>query len=158
SGIVDENVERVDLLGRPLDLRATGYVQRYGRHTAVGALQRAARSRIDLLRSPSERLIDERLADAAVAAGVQDCFLSDVHSDLLCEICISVCYYGSRTTEDTRKDSLGDFTGYDGGRSPEDPRAVQIVRNTNDSIVFDFDIDRRCRRPPVSIPNVDDNG
>jgi hypothetical protein len=64
AGIVDEDVEGVDLVDRPLDLRNAGHVQRQGRHAVVGVLQCAARSRIDSFRPPSKSLIDERLTDA----------------------------------------------------------------------------------------------
>jgi hypothetical protein len=46
-------------------------------------LERAARSRVNLLRATSKRLIDKRAADAAVGAGDQDTLVRDVHSLLL---------------------------------------------------------------------------
>jgi hypothetical protein len=40
AGIVDEGVERADLVGRLPDLRGVGHVQRYLRHAFIGDLQR----------------------------------------------------------------------------------------------------------------------
>ena len=69
AGVVDQNVERLDILDRSLNLRRAGHVQRHWRHTLIGILQRfAACSRIYSLCTPPKRLIDERSADASVRA------------------------------------------------------------------------------------------
>ena len=83
TGIVDEDVERFDLGGRPLDLESVGYVQRQGRHAFVGVLKCASRSCIDPLRAPSKRLIHECPAYTAVGPGDQDYLVRDVHTVLL---------------------------------------------------------------------------
>ncbi len=43
AGIVDEDVERADLLDRAVDLRGVGHVQRQRRHALIGDLQRRPR-------------------------------------------------------------------------------------------------------------------
>src|SRR5262249_27323193 len=82
AGIVDEDVEGVDLVDRTLDLRIAGHIQRQGSHAPVGAFQCATRSRIDPLRPPLERLVDEGATDAAVGARDQDRLVGNVHSVL----------------------------------------------------------------------------
>jgi hypothetical protein len=79
AGIVDEDVEGVDPVDRPLDLLHAGHIKRQWGLTFIGDCECAACSRIDPLRSAPQRLIDERLTDASVGASDQDCFLRDVH-------------------------------------------------------------------------------
>src|SRR5260370_23721306 len=83
AGIVDEDVEGVDPFGCALDLRSVGDVERQGRHAVVDDWHGAARSRIYPLRPSSQCLIDERLTDAAVGAGDQDCLIRNSHTALL---------------------------------------------------------------------------
>ena len=78
--VVHEKIEAADLAGRPLDLHHVGHVQRQGRHAIVGDLERSARSRVDPLRTPVERLTDKGTADAAVGAGDQDCLVRHIHA------------------------------------------------------------------------------
>src|SRR5262245_15077777 len=74
----------------PLDLRNAGHVQRQGRHAFIVVLQCAvARSRIYPLRTPSQRLFDERPTDATVRAGDQNCLILNVHTVLLSIIVLS---------------------------------------------------------------------
>jgi hypothetical protein len=83
AGIVDEHVEVFDRAGRARDLCGVGDVEHQRRHALVGALERAARRRVNLLRAASKRLIDKRAADAAVGAGDQNTLVRDVHSVVL---------------------------------------------------------------------------
>ena len=75
AGVVHEEVERAHLLDRLKDLRGAGHVQPQGPHPRVGVRNDGAHARVDSLRPPSERLIDEGLADAAVGTRDQDCLL-----------------------------------------------------------------------------------
>jgi hypothetical protein len=54
-----------------------------GVHAFVDNVERSARSCIHSLCSAPQRFLDECAADAAIGAGNQDCFLCDVHDDLL---------------------------------------------------------------------------
>ncbi len=84
AGIVDEDVERPDLLGCTLDLRHIGDVQGQRRHAFIGDLQRRpAGSGVDALGATRERLLDKSAADAAIGAGDQDGLVGDVHVILL---------------------------------------------------------------------------
>src|ERR1022692_3879137 len=81
--IVDEDVEGVNLVDRPLDLLSAGHIERQWAYTLIGDCECAACSRIDPLRSATKRLIDERPADTAAGAGDQNCLIFDVHTVLL---------------------------------------------------------------------------
>src|SRR5580658_1895392 len=81
--VVNENVEGVDLAGRPLDLLNAGDIERQRGYAFIGESECAACSCIDPLRSSPERLIDERPADTAVGARDQNCLVFDVHTVLL---------------------------------------------------------------------------
>jgi len=88
---VDEDVESVNLLNSPLDLRSVGHVEDYGRDAIVRVLQWATSFRIHSSRASSECLFEEFPADASVGAGDQDCFVFDVHIvRRVCKLCSSV--------------------------------------------------------------------
>ena len=70
-GVVDEDVEAVDSLDCPVDLRSVGHIEREGRDAAVGNAKRAAASGKHPLRASSEGLVDERAADPAVRAVIR---------------------------------------------------------------------------------------
>ena len=73
-----------------------------GRHAFIGILQCAASTRINPLRPPSERLVDERSTDAPVGAGDQDCLVRNIHNRSPVSKSASVCYDGAGANEDTR--------------------------------------------------------
>jgi hypothetical protein len=78
-------------------------------------------------------------------------------SFLLFEIRTSVCYYAARKAEDTRPDLSGDFARNDGARGRQNPGAVDVIHDANDSVIRDFETDEGSRRPPDPIPEVDDD-
>src|SRR5260370_30128112 len=78
-------------------------------------------------------------------------------SFLLFEIRTSVCYYAARKAEDTQPDLSGDFARNDGARGRQNPGAVDVIHDANDSVIRDFETDEGSRRPPAPIPEVDDN-
>jgi hypothetical protein len=69
TGIIDEDVEAIDLGAGLLDLRSVGHIEPDRRHARVGGEWRAARSRMDTLRPASQCFGDQRLADTPVGAG-----------------------------------------------------------------------------------------
>ena len=84
AGVVDEDVQRLDLAcGLPHLLR-TGDVQDQWRDAPVGVLQRLARAGVHPGRAPGEGLLDQCPPDAAAGAGHQDCLACD------CHVCSSV--------------------------------------------------------------------
>lgn len=60
AGIVDEEVEALDLIDCPLDLGSVGHVQCQRYHALVDALQWSAGASIHPLGPSPERLFDER--------------------------------------------------------------------------------------------------
>src|SRR5258708_5016249 len=101
AGVVDEDIQSVDLADGPLDMLGVGDVQRQGLHPFIRMLKWAASSRITPLCSSFQRLFDECSTDVSVRAGNQDCLIFDVHTILLHDLCSSVCYYASLGGEDT---------------------------------------------------------
>src|SRR6266568_4766564 len=89
AGVVDEDIQSVDLADCPLDLLGVGDVQRQGRHPFIRMLEWAASSRINPLGSSFERLFDECPADATVRACDQDCSIFEAHIVLLSN---SLCF------------------------------------------------------------------
>src|SRR5262245_29290716 len=77
AGIVDEDVEMLDIARRPPNLRCVGYVQCQWRHTWVDVWQRAARSGIYPACSPFKCLVEQRSTDPAVGSGDQDYLVFD---------------------------------------------------------------------------------
>jgi hypothetical protein len=82
-GVVDEDIECVDVVDGLSDLRNIGHVQRQGRYALIRMLQWPASTGIHPVRPALERLIDERLTDPAVGPRDQNCLLFDVHRLLL---------------------------------------------------------------------------
>src|SRR6266567_645619 len=89
AGVVDEDIQSVDLADCPLDMLGVGDVQRQGVHPFIRMLKWAASSRINPLCSSFQRLFDECPTDASVRAGNQDCLIFDVHTILLHDLCSS---------------------------------------------------------------------
>ena len=83
SGVVDEDVEAAHLADCLLDLLCVGHVEHQRRYAFVGDVERSASSCVHPLCSALQGFLDECTADAAIGAGNQDCFLCDVHDDLL---------------------------------------------------------------------------
>ena len=79
ASVVDEDVERADYPGSFLDLRRAGHVQGQRGDALVWVGQRHTRAGIHPLRVPAKRFFDQRLADAAVGSGHQDCLFCDDH-------------------------------------------------------------------------------
>src|SRR5215472_2012107 len=92
AGIVNEDIERTDLLDCLLDLRSVGHVQGHGCHAFVGDLQWAASTRVNPLCPASKRFIHQRPPDAAAGAGDQDCLVLNVHTVLLCPMSVFVSF------------------------------------------------------------------
>ena len=55
-------------------------------------------------------------------------------------------------------DSSRDFARDDGGGGRQNPGAVDVIRDSNDTMVGDFNMNKRRRRLLASIPKVDDDG
>src|SRR5580765_2283198 len=83
AGVVDENVERADGRRRLPDLGEIGDVERQRRDALVAKRHRASHRRVHTLGAASQRLVDERSADAAVRAGDQYCLVFNLHNVLL---------------------------------------------------------------------------
>ena len=79
AGVVDEDVERPDLLGRGLDLRRAGHVQDQGGDAPVRVGQGLPRARVHPAGASAEGFGDERLPDAAIGPGHQDGLAVDTH-------------------------------------------------------------------------------
>ena len=79
AGVVDEDIERLDLRDRGLNLRRVRHVQSHGGHAFIDMVQRAASAGVDSARSSCERLVDKRPPNAPVGSGDQDCLLFEVH-------------------------------------------------------------------------------
>jgi len=84
AGVVDEDVQRLDLACGFPDLLRAGDVQDQRRDARAEMLQRPARAGVHPRRAPGERLLDQRPADAAAGTGHQDCLACD------CHVCSSV--------------------------------------------------------------------
>jgi hypothetical protein len=69
AGIVDEDIERIDLVGSFPNLRGIGHVQRQAVHAFVGMHKGLARSGIHALRTSSQGFINQRPTDATVRTG-----------------------------------------------------------------------------------------
>ncbi|WP_291705387.1 hypothetical protein [Bradyrhizobium sp.] len=83
AGIVDEDVEASDRAGCARNLSRIGDIKHQRRHTLVGMLELAARSRLNLACSTPNRVINERPPDAVVSASDQNTLICDIHSGLL---------------------------------------------------------------------------
>jgi hypothetical protein len=80
AGVVDEDVERVDLLDPGLDLRWVGDVECQRRDPALAAYVRLPRPGTHALRAPSQRLIHERPPEATVGPDDQNRAVCDVRA------------------------------------------------------------------------------
>lgn len=83
SGVVDEDVERRDLVHGRLDLRRTGHVQGQGRDPSVWVIQGLACAGIDPPRPSPQSFLDQRLPDAAIGPRHEDRSVFDGHDTLL---------------------------------------------------------------------------
>ena len=79
SGVVDEDIKRLDLIGSCPNLRRVGHVQGQGRDAPVRVGQRLARAGIHPLRASGEGLGDQGLPDAAISPGHQHRLVGDCH-------------------------------------------------------------------------------
>src|SRR5216684_531432 len=80
AGVVDEDVERLDSPGRGLNLRRAGHVQGQRRDAPVRVGQGLARTGIDPARASPQGFLDQRLPDAAIGPGHQNCLVGDCHT------------------------------------------------------------------------------
>ena len=69
AGVVDEDIERLDLRDSGLNLRRARHVQPDGGHACIDMVQRAASAGVDSAGSSCERFVDERPPDAPVGSG-----------------------------------------------------------------------------------------
>ncbi|MGB6481945.1 MAG: hypothetical protein WBE86_00505 [Candidatus Acidiferrales bacterium] len=60
AGVVDQDIERFDLLNSSLNLPLVGYVERQWGYAFIGDRASAACSRVDSFRSAPKRLMDQR--------------------------------------------------------------------------------------------------
>src|SRR5262249_51355330 len=80
AGIVDEEIERLDLLDGSLNLRRVRHVQRQRRDAPVRVGQGLARTRIYPLRTSPEGFVDQCTPDTAIRAGDENCSVCDFHT------------------------------------------------------------------------------
>ncbi len=79
AGVVHEDVERLDLPGRCLNLRRAGHVQGQRRDAPVRVGQGLARTGIHPPRASPQRFLDQRLSDTAIGPGHQNRSVCDRH-------------------------------------------------------------------------------
>jgi hypothetical protein len=79
AGVVDEDVERSDLLRSPLNLGRICDVQGQRRDALVGMNQRLARTGIHPRRASPQGFLDQRLPEPPVGPGHQNCLTFDCH-------------------------------------------------------------------------------
>ena len=79
AGVVEEEIERSDLLRSPLNLRRICDVQSQRRDALIGVNQRLARTGIYPLRASPQGFLDQRLPETPVGAGHQNCLTFDCH-------------------------------------------------------------------------------
>ena len=77
--IVDQDVESIDGIESRLDLSPVSHIEHHGHDAPVRICERLSRSGVDALCTSAERLVDERLPEAAIGACHQD--------GLACESC-----------------------------------------------------------------------
>jgi hypothetical protein len=83
AGVIDEEIERPDSSGRRLYLCRAGHVQGQRRDAAIRVGQGLARAGVHPLRASAQGFPDQRLPDAPVGPGDQDCLAFDCHNILL---------------------------------------------------------------------------
>jgi hypothetical protein len=83
AGVVDQDIEAFDRLGRPPNLGGVGHVEDQGRHPCVDERQFASRAGVDARGAPAQGLVHQRAADAAIGPGDQDRLVLDRHGVLL---------------------------------------------------------------------------
>jgi hypothetical protein len=79
AGIVDEDVEGVDVVGCLPDLLNVGHVQRQRRDAPVQVGEGVARTGIHSLRASPQGFLDQGLSDTAICPSYQNCFVFDCH-------------------------------------------------------------------------------
>jgi hypothetical protein len=79
AGVVDQDIQRLDLLGSCLNLRRVGHVQGQRPGARVGVGQGLARAGKDPLGASAQGFGDQGLPDAAVGPGHQDGLVGDGH-------------------------------------------------------------------------------
>jgi hypothetical protein len=85
AGVVDQDIERLDALDRRLNLRGVGPIEAQGCDALVGVGQGLASTDIHSCRTSPQGFLDQRLPDAAVGPGHQNCSVCDRHRILLPE-------------------------------------------------------------------------
>ena len=83
AGVVDEDIERLDPGDSCLDLRRVGHVQGQRRDAPIRVGQGLARTGVHPPRASPQGLLDQRLPDAAIGPGHQNCSVGDCHCVLL---------------------------------------------------------------------------
>jgi hypothetical protein len=71
AGVVDEHIERVELLDCCLNMCRVRHVQCHGRHAFIKMVQCAASAGIHSPRTSPERLVNKRSTNASVCSGNQ---------------------------------------------------------------------------------------
>jgi hypothetical protein len=79
AGVVEEEIERSDLLGNLSNLRRIRDVQGERRDAAVGVKQRLARTGVHPLRASRQGFLDQRPSETPVGPGHQNCLTFDCH-------------------------------------------------------------------------------
>src|SRR4029077_1793605 len=83
AGIVDENVERFNSLDSCLNLLGVSHVQGQGPDAPIYVGQGLARTGIYPPRTSPQGFLNQRLSNAAVGPGYENCFVCDSHIVLL---------------------------------------------------------------------------
>jgi hypothetical protein len=79
AGVIDEDVERLEALNSRPSLHRVGHVQGQGRDAVIRVGRWLARTGIHPLRASPQGLLDQRLSDAAIGPGHQNCSVCDCH-------------------------------------------------------------------------------
>jgi hypothetical protein len=83
AGVIDEDVERLDALESCLNLRRVGHIHGQRCDASIRVAQGLACTGVHPLRASSQGFLDQRLPDAAIGPGHQNCSVCDRHYTLL---------------------------------------------------------------------------
>src|SRR5262249_42243140 len=147
AGIVDQDVERADLLHCALNLRNVCHVKHQRRHSLAGMLQCATSTCVNPLCPPSHRLIDECSTDPAVGACDQDRLIRDIHNcSPLLQKSASVCYYGAGVTKDMRSKARAVGVGRGVVHSTQDRGGMESVSSAGEIRFLNRELTKCCDR------------
>jgi hypothetical protein len=82
AGIVDEDVERLHVLDRRLNLPRVGHVLDQGRDAPISVGQGLPGTGVDPLSASPQGFLGQRSPDATIGSGHQDCAVCDFHTIL----------------------------------------------------------------------------